>query len=518
MTGQLDNGRRSDILRLARGGTLNLIGAVSEGVFNLALVLVVTRILPIARAGVFFQATALFLILSNAAVLGADTGLLRAVPRCFALRRTNELRTTLLVATAPVLALASVAAVALLAAAPRLAELLTESSQQDYLRQLLIVVAPFLPAATLAPVVLAATRGLGTMVPSVVVRSMVVPALQVSLMLVAAGIGLGGLGVALAWALPLGLSVGPASRWLQLLLRRAPQRVDQTLPARGTGDISREFWGFASPRALAGVFYIGIDKLDILLVGALASARAATIYTAATRLALIGKFANRAVVQVIAPKISELMARDDRARSQTLYQVCTGWLITLVWPLYITMALFATTILTVFGAEFAEGAAVLVILGGALVVATGAGPVDAILLMAGKSSWSMLNALLGLVLNVVLNLLLIPRSGITGAAIAWAVSLMAVNLLPLLQLWRLRGLHPFGPGFFTVARAALLTYGAVGLLVRSLLGSSLLVLFLFGVVSTAGYVAILWRHRENLELVTFWEALRRRTPPARAVT
>jgi hypothetical protein len=53
---------------------------------------------------------------------------------------------------------------------------------------------------------------------------------------------------------------------------------------------------------------------------------------------------------------------------------------------------------------------------------------------------------------------------------------------------------------------------------RSLLGSSLPVLFLFGVVATAGYVALLWRHREDLELVTFWEALRRRTPAARAVS
>ena len=61
------------------------------------------------------------------------------------------------------------------------------------------------------------------------------------------------------------------------------------------------------------------------------------------------------------------------------------------------------------------------ILGGAMLVATAVGPVDIVLLMSGKSLWNLLNTAVAVTANIVLNLLLIPHLGITGAAIAWAV-------------------------------------------------------------------------------------------------
>src|SRR6266516_2729707 len=64
-------GSRSDLSRLARGGSINLGGAVANGLFGFLLVLVVTRGLIPAAAGVFFEAIALFQILGNITQLGA---------------------------------------------------------------------------------------------------------------------------------------------------------------------------------------------------------------------------------------------------------------------------------------------------------------------------------------------------------------------------------------------------------------------------------------------------------------
>ena len=66
---------------VARGGSLNFIGAVANGLLQFALVVVVTRSLTRSASGAFFEAIALFLILSNTAELGADTGLTRMIPR-----------------------------------------------------------------------------------------------------------------------------------------------------------------------------------------------------------------------------------------------------------------------------------------------------------------------------------------------------------------------------------------------------------------------------------------------------
>ena len=58
-------------------------------------------------------------------------------------------------------------------------------------------------------------------------------------------------------------------------------------------------------------------------------------------------------------------------------------------------------------------------------------------------SWHVLDNRAGLVLNVLLNVLLIPRYGIVGAAAAWAVSLAVVNGLRVLQVWLTMRMLPF---------------------------------------------------------------------------
>ncbi len=94
--------------------------------------------------------------------------------------------------------------------------------------------------------------------------------------------------------------------------------------------------------------------LDTLLVGGLLSAAAAGVYTASSRLLLVGLFFLLALIQAIGPQISAMFARGEPKRAEDIYRTATGWLVTLTWPLYLTMAVFAPTILRLFGADFAS--------------------------------------------------------------------------------------------------------------------------------------------------------------------
>ena len=88
----------------------------------------------------------------------------------------------------------------------------------------------------------------------------------------------------------------------------------------------------------------------------------------------------------------------------------------------------------------------MVILSLSMLVATGCGMVDMVLIMAGRTSWNLGNAVLALAVNLVLDLLLIPPFGITGAAIGWGVAILFANLVPLSQVRFALHLHPFGRG------------------------------------------------------------------------
>ena len=277
-------------------------------------------------------------------------------------------------------------------------------------------------------------------------------------------------------------------------------RARDEAPSTSIGALAKEFWAFSAPRGVAAAFQITIIWFDLLLLSHLRDATEVGIYGAASRAVTIGTFALQAIRLAIAPQISRLLARGDRAQAQTVYQTATWWLIVVSWPLFLSLAVFGPALLGVFGPGFDEGATALAILSMAMLVNLGTGNVTVVLLMGGKSSWNLLNTAVALVLNVGLNLVLIPRFGMEGAAIAWAVSIIVDNLMALTEVWLFLGMRPFGPGYLPAASAALGCFGLVGLAARGILGTTDGAFVAFVVVAVPSYAWVLWRLRRRLHL------------------
>ncbi len=492
---------------VARGGILNLVGAVASGIFGFVLVVTITRGLGPSTAGPVFVTLALFSLLSTALELGADTGVVRMIPRERVAGRSANVRRIVQVAVVPVFLVGVVTAGLLFAFAPEVARALAKHEGPGAVAPLLRALAPFLPLAPSYTVLIAATRGFGTMVPSVVVDKLAKPALQPTLVALVIAFGLGTRAVVLAWALPIGIALGTAALWLTHLVRRSRQR---SAAPTSRVSLAAEFWRFTAPRGLAGMFQVAIAWLDTLLLSALRTPREAGIYAAATRYLVVGSFAIVAILHVVGPKMSELISRQDRVTAGSVFQTSTAWLMLLTWPIYLTIALFAPTLLSLFGRGYVEAHLVLVILAPAMLIATGVGPVDVVLLMAGKSTWNLANTLLALTLNIGLNLLLIPRLGIVGAALAWAASILTNNLVPLAQVGLTLRLHPFGRGWLRAACAAGLAYGVIGFLARLVLGTTPIGFAVHAVVGSLTYLGLLLALRRQLDLDLAIRALRRR--------
>jgi O-antigen/teichoic acid export membrane protein len=495
--------RRPDLGMLARGGALNLVGAVCTALFGFLLTLVVTRGLDQNAVGSFFESIALFHILMSVSQLGADTGLVRMIPRFRVHGRTGDIRKSLSFGLGPVAVAGSIVALAVFVYAPELSRVFTNDGGSEGLERLIRVLAPFTPVAATFLAVIAATRGFGTMIPSVLLDKIAKPLAQPVLAFAVLAAGLGPMAVVLAWVAPFAVGLPIALLWLGSLLRRWERKASTTdeRPAPAPrGALFREFWRFTGPRGLASVFAVGIMWLGPLMVGALASTREAGIFAAAGRYLALGAFVQLAIIQVVGPKLSELLAGDHHDRAKTVYRTATSWVMVVAWPMFLTMAVFAPALLSLFGPGFLEGQSVLVILGLTMLVATGAGPVDVVLLMGGKSSWNLVNTVSAVALNIGLNLLLTPRIGIAGAAFAWSASILANNLLPLMQVRILFRFDPFGRRFAVVAVSALACFGAFALVARAIAGPTLTTLLVSGLVSSIAYAALLWRFRHVLEL------------------
>jgi len=438
--------------RLARGGIIGFAGSVVNGLAALMVVILVARgSSDDAAAGTVFVAMAVFNIAFRVAGLGSEVGLVRSLA---SVERTRwRERVVMTTAVTRTLVAGTVLAAGIAVGRSPLARLLGGGADLGDLTLTLVAIAPFIPVAAVAVLVFARTRAHETMVPTVVLDRIVRPAAQVLLLGGAAATGAGPAGLTVAWAVPYALVLPPAIMWSRRM--SSPE-------GSATGDaaaLRADYWRFTAPHAVTTALQVLLRWADILLVAALVDPASAAVYTAATRLLLAGNFLNLAVVQAISPMVGRELSAGRTSRAAELFGTGTAWLVTVTWPYYLLVIGFSSTLMGVFGASYSDGATVLVILASAMLVAAAVGPVEAVLLMAGGSRLSLLDNAAALVLQLGLDLVLVPRWGIAGAATSWALSLLITNLAPLAQVKRLLGIHPFGPGHLRAAGLALVLVG-----------------------------------------------------------
>src|SRR5262249_61094915 len=89
----------------------------------------------------------------------------------------------------------------------------------------------------------------------------------------------------------------------------------------------RGFWQFTTPRGIASLAKITLQRIDIVLVAIIMGPAAAAVYTAATRFLVVGQLGNMAISMAAQPRFTELFAIADRRSANVVYQVTTAWLV-----------------------------------------------------------------------------------------------------------------------------------------------------------------------------------------------
>lgn len=408
--------------RSARSGAIGLAGAAVSGLFGFVLAVVITRGYGPTGAGAFFAAVGLLTVATAVCTLGAETGLLWALPR----RRTGatgDAARMLPVALLPPLVFAIVVAVVGLLVAPQLADGLFDRASTETVR-LVQLCAVGLPVLVATGLMLAAVRGVRPIGGYVAVQFFLLPIgrpVLIGLAALASGAVLLGLA---GWLVPAlaallvcaGLVAGPLG-----LGRGARLRA-------GSADW-RGFWRFALPRAGSAAIDAGSMWIGVLLAVALAGQAEAGIFGAVGRYILAGQLALQGLRVAVAPQLSRLLGADQPAEAAAVHRQTTSWAIVLSWPVYLLLAVFAPGFLSIFGPEFAAGATAMTVLAVAMLVNVAVGNVQTLLLMSGHSGLHLVATLVNLTATVSLAFWLVPRHGVLGMAVAWATGIVLENLI-----------------------------------------------------------------------------------------
>jgi O-antigen/teichoic acid export membrane protein len=185
-------------------------------------------------------------------------------------------------------------------------------------------------------------------------------------------------------------------------------------------------------QAVVGLLLISVSNLvigsqmDVLIVGTMLGTTDAGVYGAASQLTNLIGFGATAIAFIMTPLMAELHARGSTRDLQRLISLGMRANLAITLPAIPLLALFGRFLLGLFGAEFVSGYAVL------LVLAIGRGIVTPLLAlsgyvmtMTGQQNEAGIISLGTAVLNIVLALVLTPRLGALGTALATSLTAIA---------------------------------------------------------------------------------------------
>ena len=208
--------------------------------------------------------------------------------------------------------------------------------------------------------------------------------------------------------------------------------------------LRKELLFFSLPLLAVSILGMIMTWTDTLMLGYFKTPDVVGLYNAALPLANLIPVVLTSMGFLYVPIASQLYSQNLMDELRRNYAILTKWMFALTLPLFLIIFLFPETVLNIlFGPRYIQAGMALQILALAMFIHTFLGPNAVTLVTAGKTRFLIWTSLIGAILNIALNIFLIPLLGIVGAAIASASSLAVINMLNSTWLYLLFRIHPF---------------------------------------------------------------------------
>lgn len=176
----------------------------------------------------------------------------------------------------------------------------------------------------------------------------------------------------------------------------------------------------------SNTFFLGV-YVDTELVG---------IFNIALRVATLTSLLLVAMNSIIAPQFAVLYENKDMVGLEKLARNSSFFIGLISGFVLLFFVLFPEFILSLFGEEFRQGKMVLIILSLGQFVNAATGSVGFLLMMTGNEKPMSRNVTFIALLSVVLNIVLIPKFDIIGAALATSICLALMNIISVFIVYK----------------------------------------------------------------------------------
>ena len=474
---------KAQALTIVKNAGFGVGGNIVSIFLKLAIGVVIARSIGPESFGIYILAVNVLFLAETLSVLGMENTMVKFVSHFKTLDDIPRLRGTVVWVTTVVLTMSILVGLGLF----NLADSLTHRFfHEPALIPVLRIMVVSLPFAALVTILLAALQGAKLIKYKVLVRRILVPLMRLLFVAFVLILGYQLKGIACAYVLAV---VFGAFFTIYYLFRSFPNILRN-------GRIileKKEMTCFSLPLFFSGIFKQIHGRSDILLIAYFLSAPMVGVYGVAQRfLPLIG-IPLVAFNSIFAPIISELFANKRHDELEQQYKMVAKWILMLVLPIFTLLVFFSREILSIFGPGFSDGYKAMIILCIGQMLNAATGSAGFMLMMTGRSLANLTNSAVLCFGNILLNVYLIPKYGIIGAALANTLSFTAVQLLRLAEVWYFLKVHPYR--LDTLKPICSCVFSVLIILIMASLGiekSSIFTALLICVLFFTTYIAILW--------------------------
>ncbi|MEE9398838.1 MAG: flippase [Dehalococcoidales bacterium] len=218
-------------------------------------------------------------------------------------------------------------------------------------------------------------------------------------------------------------------------VKKLPRLITST---SGKADISvrKDLLSLSLPLLSTAMFSMVIFSMDTIMLGYFKTSETVGLYNAAYPLAYLISVPLYALGLIYTPVATGLYSQNLMAELRRNYTILTKWLNFLTLPIFLVLCLFPEATLDLFfGSAYVASAPALRILSLGFIIRNLFGPNANTLLAIGESRFIMWSVSTAAIMNILLNIVLIPPLGIVGAATASAVSLNLTSIIMSVKLY-----------------------------------------------------------------------------------
>lgn len=241
-------------------------------------------------------------------------------------------------------------------------------------------------------------------------------------------------------------------------------------PEQKKEHVEKELFSLSWPLFLAGFTFLFMGYTDRILLGIYMTSVDIGIYAAAFAIASLMLFVFTSFSFNFRPIVAEYFAINDISGMKKLYSSVTKWIFLLTFPAIIYLVFYSRDVIwLIYGESFTTGYLALIVLSLGIAMNGLTGLTGEILIAIKKTKLNLLSEIIGAVSNVGLNIILIPKFGIIGAAIGTSVSISLRNISSLAFVYNELKIQPYNIDYIKIIIASIVPLVLVSFLFKTYL-------------------------------------------------